>query len=120
MLALLPLTYTSLKMSQNCRAKVGYSSKRASNSTKSATRRKEKKTKPTKVKVSRYKEEMTLLNAIEAEKAEKERQVAFQEGMDTLVWFRKLEADRTMHSNKVELDLSQQPSADEDEEVDAT
>ena len=40
--------------------------------------------------------------------------------MDTLVWFRKLEADRTMHSNKVELDLSQQPSADEDEEVDAT
>ena len=75
-------------MSQNCRAKVGYSSRRASNSTESATRRKEKKTKPTKIKVSRYEEEMALLNAIEAERAEKERQIAFQRGMDEFaVWF---------------------------------
>ena len=69
---------------------MGYSSRRASNSARSATRRKEKKTKPTKIKISRYEEEMALLNAIEAEKAEKERQIAFQKGMDDFVmWFRK-------------------------------
>ena len=108
-------------MSQNCRSKVGYSSRRASNSTKSATRRKEKKTKPTKIKVSRYEEEMALLNAIEAERAEKERQIAFQEAMDDFVmWFRKTNINETLHLTKVGFDLSQQPSADEDEDVDTS
>ena len=108
-------------MSRNCRSKVGYSSRRASNSARSATRRKEKKTKPTKIEISRYEGEMALLNAIEAEKAEKEKQIAFQKGMDEFImWFRKTKFDETLHLARAEFDLNQQPSADEDEDVEPT
>ena len=108
-------------MSQICRSKVGYSSRRASNSARSATRRKEKKTKPTKIEISRYEGEMALLNAIEAEKAEKEKQIAFQKGMDEFImWFRKTKFDETLHLARAEFDLNQQPSADEDEDVELT
>lgn len=108
-------------MSRNCRSKVGYSSKEASNSVKSATRRRERKTKPTKIKISRYEEEMALLNATEAEKAEKEKQITFQKGMDEFImWFRKTRIDETLHLARAEFDLNQQPSADEDEDVEPT
>ena len=64
---------------------------------------------------------MALLNAIEAEKAEKERQITFQEGMDEfIIWFRKTKIEETLHLAKAEFDLSQQPSADEDEDVEPT
>ena len=64
---------------------------------------------------------MALLNAIEAEKAEKERQIAFQNRMDEFImWFRKTKIDETLHLAKAEFDLNQQPSADEDEDVEPT
>ena len=108
-------------MSRNCRSKVGYSSKEVSNSVKSATRRRERKTKPTKIKISRYEEETVLLNATEAEKAEKEKQITFQKGMDEFImWFRKTKIDETLHLARAEFDLNQQPSADKDEDVEPT